>query len=54
VGPAVLGEPALLLLYLGQKLRHLLLQVNVVPGQPRIEWVSPGVQYNEISCIKFR
>ena len=34
MGPAVLGEPALLLVRLGEELPHLPLQVHIAPGQP--------------------
>jgi hypothetical protein len=34
VGPAVLCEPPLLLVRLGEELLHLLLQVHEAPGQP--------------------
>jgi hypothetical protein len=39
VGPAVLGEPPLLLVRLGEELLHLLLQVHEAPGQPAQQWV---------------
>ncbi len=39
MGPAVLGEPPLLLVRLGEELLHLLLQVHEAPGQPAQQWV---------------